>query len=364
MARFPAMPLWTDALIADTSDLTTAEFGAYVRLLIAAWRSPDCALPDDNVRLARMAGDHKNWHRLRPRVMAFFTLGADGRWRQKRLTAERERLTRKAAAAASAGRASARKREAGSAAHGRAKPLMGNETAPTVAATNGATTAPSSREPSNPLTGKETASTGAQHAEPGNARSNLSAREARNPLENNETGSTIHIHIDSVSGTNTESSTETPSETERGGAHAHASARVIPLPLLTPPRPDPLDAAFDAYNAMAKRIGLPLCQVRDERRRKALRARLKEVGGITGWHMALAKVEASDFCRGANNRGWKADIEFLLRRRTITRLMEGFYDNRTKPQGYDPVEALDRLLGTIGEDNTDEHRNRLAASRD
>ena len=53
MAEFPALPLFTDALLGDTTHLDATEFGAYLLMLIVAWRSPDCALPDDDRYLAR-----------------------------------------------------------------------------------------------------------------------------------------------------------------------------------------------------------------------------------------------------------------------------------------------------------------------
>lgn len=55
MAEFPALPLYTDALLADCGHLSDAEFGLYLRLLIQMWRSPsaDGCLPDDDAWLAR-----------------------------------------------------------------------------------------------------------------------------------------------------------------------------------------------------------------------------------------------------------------------------------------------------------------------
>ncbi len=57
MAEFPKLPLWTDALIGDTYHLTPAQFGAYLRLLIVAWRRKGCDLPNDDVELGRYVGD-------------------------------------------------------------------------------------------------------------------------------------------------------------------------------------------------------------------------------------------------------------------------------------------------------------------
>jgi uncharacterized protein YdaU (DUF1376 family) len=109
MADFPALPLWTDALIGDTYQLTPAEFGAYMRLLIVAWRRPDCNLPNNDVFLGRCIGDRKNWHRLKTVVMAFWTLGEDGFYRQFRLLREREYVSRQAVKSSAGGKAKALK---------------------------------------------------------------------------------------------------------------------------------------------------------------------------------------------------------------------------------------------------------------
>lgn len=89
MAEFPALPLWTDAYLGDTAHLTNEEHGVYLKLLMFAWRTPDCCLPDDDRRLAIMTGlSDKKWRTMKPVIAAFFTLG-DGVWQQKRLTRER-----------------------------------------------------------------------------------------------------------------------------------------------------------------------------------------------------------------------------------------------------------------------------------
>lgn len=104
--------LWTDALIADTYHLSAAEFGAYVRLLMVAWRRPGCNLPDDDGYLAKSAGaSPRHWVTLRPVVMAFWDKGEDGLFRQKRLTGEHTYATAKRVQRSQAGTASALKRK-------------------------------------------------------------------------------------------------------------------------------------------------------------------------------------------------------------------------------------------------------------
>jgi len=47
MAEFPALPLFTDAVVADCYHLTDTEFGRYMRILILMWRTPNCRVPND-----------------------------------------------------------------------------------------------------------------------------------------------------------------------------------------------------------------------------------------------------------------------------------------------------------------------------
>lgn len=103
MAEFPALPLWTDAYLADTGDLSLREHGAYLLMMMLAWRRPDCALPNDMPWLKRALGGmcsdmHGNsFNAVVPALLSrFWELGIDGKWRQKRLGKEREFLLKRA----------------------------------------------------------------------------------------------------------------------------------------------------------------------------------------------------------------------------------------------------------------------------
>lgn len=96
MSEFPSIPFFTDAYLADTRHLSTLEHGAYLLLLMMAWRQPDCRMPNDDDTLAKWAGvDARTWKRIKPRVMAFWTLAED-RWSQSRLSREREYVSKRA----------------------------------------------------------------------------------------------------------------------------------------------------------------------------------------------------------------------------------------------------------------------------
>jgi uncharacterized protein YdaU (DUF1376 family) len=93
MAEYPALPLFTDAYLGDTLHLSLEEHGAYLKLLMIAWRSGDCSIQDDDPKIARMLGvSLDRWRaKLRPAIEPFWAVDG-GRWTQKRLTKEREKV--------------------------------------------------------------------------------------------------------------------------------------------------------------------------------------------------------------------------------------------------------------------------------
>ncbi len=56
MAELPALYLWTDRYLADTTHLTRAEHGTYLLLLIHLWRAPHQRIPNDPAWIARKMG--------------------------------------------------------------------------------------------------------------------------------------------------------------------------------------------------------------------------------------------------------------------------------------------------------------------
>lgn len=87
MTDMPAMMLWTDAYLADTAHLTTAEHGAYLLVLMAMWRSGG-SLPNDETRLARLAKLPVNrWRAMAPTILEFMAVEGDV-ITQKRLVSE------------------------------------------------------------------------------------------------------------------------------------------------------------------------------------------------------------------------------------------------------------------------------------
>jgi hypothetical protein len=108
-------------------------------------------------------------------------------------------------------------------------------------------------------------------------------------------------------------------------------------------------AAVRQWNATAEQFGLTQVQSLNDTRRKKLLARLKECGGLDGWTVALEKIAASSFLCGKNDRGWRADFDFVLRQSSFTKLMEGGYDNREVAARSSVASALDKLYAEAAE---------------
>lgn len=82
------IPLFPDAYHRDTTHLTTEEHGAYLLLMMAAWGSDDCTLPNDDKRLAALVKmPLAKWRKIAPTVLEFWTI-EKGRISQKRLVKE------------------------------------------------------------------------------------------------------------------------------------------------------------------------------------------------------------------------------------------------------------------------------------
>ncbi len=63
-------------------------------------------------------------------------------------------------------------------------------------------------------------------------------------------------------------------------------------------------------------------------RRKAAKARWREEPREGYWRAVLERIQASPFCRGENDRNWKATPGWFLKPESHVRTMEGMYDAR------------------------------------
>lgn len=88
------------------------------------------------------------------------------------------------------------------------------------------------------------------------------------------------------------------------------------------------DGIMDAYNTTCK--SLPGIKSLSDARKKAIRARLNSYTQDDLME-AFRKAEASDFLRGANDRNWQANFDWILKDANIAKILDGNYDNKRKP---------------------------------
>lgn len=127
-----------------------------------------------------------------------------------------------------------------------------------------------------------------------------------------------------------------------------------------------MQMAVSAYNGMAKRKGLPVAMSISDARKAKLKNRISQLGGFAEWEKFLEKVEASPFLTGEGERGWKADLDFLLQEKSFNRIIEGYYDERksnyvrplSRSEKFDA--AAERALDILNAQGDDEEAPQLA----
>ena len=102
---------------------------------------------------------------------------------------------------------------------------------------------------------------------------------------------------------------------------------------------------------------LPSCKTMSEKRKKAVRGFLKEFAQEQ-WREICELANQSEFLTGKNDRGWRADIDFLLRTDKATKTLEGGYSDGPRLIVSSKTDKTEQALRQIYE------RNRVAEGGD
>lgn len=269
MSAAAATPIFGDAYLADTQHLTLEEHGAYFKLLLIAWRSPHCALPDDDRRIATMLGiTPKKWAALRPSVMAFWTRTEHG-YEQKRLSKERAWVDEKSS-------------KSRNSAHAR----WDRDAKPRPA--------------------------GSQSFD--DDRSGAETNEAAKSLKTGNTPD-ANAGAGAAAGAGASGDAPPPPPRKKKECSDEHSARAE------------IDEAFAAWNALRAELWPTKRdpQVTPERRKK-LALRLAE-HGLVGWLDAMSRIRGSPFLRGDTPSGFTVSIDWALEPRNLRKILEGNYDD-------------------------------------
>lgn len=90
---------------------------------------------------------------------------------------------------------------------------------------------------------------------------------------------------------------------------------------------------LDFYNHTCETCNLTKCRKLTEKRKSNIKSRLRESGKECVFEV-ISIAAKSDFLNGVNDRGWKADIEFIMNPNKFISIYEGKYNNiKTNPNG-------------------------------
>ena len=87
------------------------------------------------------------------------------------------------------------------------------------------------------------------------------------------------------------------------------------------------EQVVDLYRSIC--ISYPSVKTLSEARKKAIRARLK-VYSLEDFRKMFEKAEGSAFLKGANNRNWSANFDWLMKDANFAKVIDGNYDNKPR----------------------------------
>lgn len=268
MSRVPAyLPLFGSDYLADTQHLSTEEHGAYLLLMIAAWRQEDCGLPSDDKKLARIVGlSVRKWTQIKDTILEFWTVEND-RIYQPRLLKEWTYACKKS----EGNRENARKRWS-------AQPTENNEGAPSDRISDG-----NAPQPQPQPQGRK------------------KVIEASASIAQND-----------VSGSN------------ENDLPKNLFGEQQPAP--PPPKPELKPEHFvEVWNATASRCGLKSIRDLTPERRQTLRHRINGYS-LEDFGLVLRAIERSSFLRGERN--WKGcTFDWVIKKSNFQKIIEGNYDD-------------------------------------
>jgi DNA-binding transcriptional ArsR family regulator len=117
-------------------------------------------------------------------------------------------------------------------------------------------------------------------------------------------------------------------QTQRDNPQEPKDDGKLDLPEVPKPKSH-IDEAVALYRETAKELGLPDVRKLNDERRSKLRLRLKD-HGLDGWREAMQALRDSSHCQGENNRGWRANLDFVLQESSMLKLLEGVYADKEK----------------------------------
>lgn len=130
-----------------------------------------------------------------------------------------------------------------------------------------------------------------------------------------------------------------PPQDSSGSALQQSGIKALPKYKVTK---EEAESFADYWNG---KENLPTIRKITPQRKAQLKTRMQEPDFAENWEGIIDRVAASAFCTGKNDRGWKADIDWILKNSgNYTKVLEGKYDNKQESVGSEyasqPVETV------------------------
>lgn len=107
---------------------------------------------------------------------------------------------------------------------------------------------------------------------------------------------------------------------------------------------------------------LPKIRILTDKRKKAIKALLSKIS-LEEIKEAFEIIERTPFLRGDNDRGWKPNIDFLVKHDNIVKILEGFYDSSSQ-SNVQPQKQERYNPDKVYEDNWDEWFQEVLGNED
>ena len=111
-----------------------------------------------------------------------------------------------------------------------------------------------------------------------------------------------------------------------------------------------VDEFISLYHDVCK--SLPKVRIVTDKRKKAIKTLLSKIS-LEEIKEAFEIIEKTPFLKGDNDRGWKPNIEFLVKHDNIVKILEGFYDSSSQ-SNVQPQKQERYNPDKVYEDNWDE----------
>jgi hypothetical protein len=118
------------------------------------------------------------------------------------------------------------------------------------------------------------------------------------------------------------------------------------------PAADGADSLMERWNALTQAPAIPRCRDLTAKRRCNAKVRLTE-RPLTEWVEVFARIQASAFCRGENDRGWVATFDWVIGSPDVAvKVLEGKYDDR-RPANKPPLPRA--VMGLVSDPEQDDY---------